>query len=166
MKRIMTLVIGALLALSLAAPMALAQEEGRGGAPQEHPYVGISPIVVDAGTFGNCAFPISADFSGNTKDLQLPGGRFISTSPHLTVTLTNLDNDNKETFSITGAFHQTTMENGDVRTVSTGRSLLGDPEAGLVIVSGNFSYVFDTQGNLVQPLSGEGQMIDVCAQLA
>lgn len=159
MKRIITLLIGALLALTLAAPMALAKE----GAPQDIE----GSIDLPAGAiYGNCDFPIRYEFSGKAKTIALPGDRFIFTSPGLTATLTNLDNGNQETYSITGAFHQTTLENGDVRTVSTGRSLLGDPEAGLVVVSGNFSYVFDAQGNLVQPLAGEGQLIDVCAQLA
>jgi hypothetical protein len=62
--------------------------------------------------------------------------------------------------------HQTTLENGDVVTVSTGRSILGDPEAGFVVAIGNFSFVFDKKGNLVQPLEGEGQLIDVCEALA
>jgi hypothetical protein len=53
----------------------------------------------------------------------LPDGRFIFTSPGLTATLTNLDpngNQETETLSITGALHQTTLENGDVVTVATG----------------------------------------------
>ncbi len=81
-------------------------------------------------------------------------------------TLTNLDNpENQETLNITGAFHQTTLENGDVVTVATGRNLLGDPEAGFVLAIGDFSFVFDKEGNLIQPLSGEGQLIDICALL-
>jgi len=44
--------------------------------------------------------------------------------------------------------------------------LLFDPVAGTVIASGNFSYVFNSDGTLAQPLEGEGQLIDVCALLA
>ena len=100
-------------------------------------------------------------YSGKAKTLQLPGGRFIFTSPGLTATLTNVESGEQETVVITGAFHQTTLENGDVVTEATGRNLLGDPEAGFVIAVGNFSYVFDAEDNLVQPLQGEGQLIDV-----
>jgi hypothetical protein len=53
-----------------------------------------------------------------------------------------------------------------VETVATGRNLLGDPDAGLVIAIGDFSFVFDAKGNLIQPLTGEGQLIDVCEALA
>ena len=65
-----------------------------------------------------------------------------------------------------GAFHQTTLENGDVVSEVTGRNRLGDPEAGFVIAIGNFSYVFNEKGKLVQPLTGEGQLIDVCGLLS
>ena len=51
-------------------------------------------------------------------------------------------------------------------TEVTGRNLLGDPEAGFVIAIGNFSYVFNEKGKLVQPLTGEGQLIDVCGFLS
>jgi hypothetical protein len=121
---------------------------------------------LDSGAvFGKCDEPISLVYSGKAKTLQLPGERFIFTSPGLTATLTNVESGEQETVVITGAFHQTTLENGDVVTVATGRNLLGDPEAGFVIAVGNFSYVFDAQGNLIQPLEGEGQLIDVCELL-
>jgi hypothetical protein len=103
--------------------------------------------------------------SGKEQVPDLPGDRFIFTSPGLTATLTNLETGNQETLSITGAFHQTTLENGDVQTVATGRNLLGDPEAGFVLAIGDFSFVFDKKGKLVQPLSGEGQLIDICELL-
>ena len=63
---------------------------------------------------------------------------------------------------VTGAFHQSTLENGDVVTVVTGRNLLGDPEAGMVLAIGTFSFVFDAGGNLIQPLAGQGKLVDVC----
>ena len=50
-------------------------------------------------------------------------------------------------------------------TESTGRSLLFDPQAGFVLAIGNFSYVFDAGGNLIQPLEGLGQLIDACAMI-
>lgn len=161
MKRIIAIVIGTLLALVVAVPMVLAQSQG--GAPQDvEGSIDLEPGAV----FGNCEFPVRYEFSGKAKTIELPGDRFIFTSPGLTATLTNLDNGNQETVTITGAFHQTTLENGDVRTVATGRNLLGDPEAGFVVAVGRFSYVFDAQGNFVQPLTGQGQLIDVCELLA
>jgi hypothetical protein len=58
--------------------------------------------------------------------------------------------------------HQSTQSNGDVVTLATGRNLLGDPVAGFVLSIGNFSFVFDASGNLIQPLMGQGQLINVC----
>ncbi len=162
MKRIVLLMVGILLALVVAAPMVSAQSQG--GKPQD---VDEEPIDLDSGAvFGNCDFPVRLEYSGKAKTLQLPGERFILTSPKLTATLTNLDTGEQERVVITGAFHQTTLDNGDVVTKATGRNLLGDPEAGFVVAVGNFSYVFDENGNLVQPLTGEGQLIDVCELLS
>jgi hypothetical protein len=158
-KRIVVAAISALLALIVAVPIA-------GAARQEPPFPVKQHFVLEAGdVFGRCAFPIEFEMSGKGQTLALPGGRFIFTSPELTATLTNLQNGNQETFTITGAFHQTTLENGDVVTVATGRNILGDPEAGFVLAIGNFSYVFDKEDNLVQPLEGEGQLIDICGLL-
>ncbi len=159
MKRIVVAAVSVILALIVAVPIA-------GAARQEPPFPVEQNFVLEPGAvFGNCDFPIQFELSGKGQTLALPGDRFIFTSPGLTATLTNLDNGNQETFNITGAFHQSTLENGDVVTVSTGRSILGDPEAGFVVAIGNFSYVFDKKGKLVQPLSGEGQLIDVCEAL-
>jgi hypothetical protein len=47
-------------------------------------------------------------------------------------------------------------------TVVTGRNLLGDPEAGFVLAIGNFSFVFDAGGNLIQPLAGKGTLTNIC----
>jgi hypothetical protein len=41
-----------------------------------------------------------------------------------------------------------------------------DPEAGFVVAVGNYSFTFDAEGNLTEPLSGKGQLIDVCQALA
>jgi hypothetical protein len=143
-KRIVLMVVGILLALVVAAPMVSAQSPN-GGKPQN---VDEEPIDLDPGAvFGNCDFPVRLEYSGKAKTLQLPGERFIFTAPDLTATLTNLDTGERETVVITGAFHQTTLENGDVVTEATGRNLLGDPEAGFVVAVGNFSYVFDAKGN-------------------
>ena len=159
MKRIAVAAISAILALIVAVPIA-------GAARQEPPFPVEQDFVLEPGAvFGNCDFPIRFELSGKGQTLALPGNRFIFTSPDLNVTLTNLDTGTQETFNITGALHQSTLENGDVVTVSTGRSIFGDPEAGFVVGIGNFSFVFDKKGKLVQPLSGEGQLIDVCEAL-
>jgi hypothetical protein len=113
--------------------------------------------------FGECAFPVRLEQSGKAKSITLPGGRSIVTSPGLHVRLTNLNAPAKSvTLNITGTFHESTDSNGDMVTVVTGRSLLGDPDAGFVLAIGSFSFKFDAAGNLVQPLAGTGQLIKVC----
>jgi hypothetical protein len=115
---------------------------------------------------GFCEFDILYEAGGKQKGIELPGGRTITIFPGFSATLTNLDNGNQETLGITGAFHQSTLANGDVEVVFTGRNLLGDPDAGLVLAIGRFSIVFDAEGNLIQSLQGTGQLIDICELLA
>jgi len=122
-------------------------------------------VTIPAGEL--CTFGVEIAATGKAKTLDLPGDRFIFTSPGLFATLTNLSDPSKKVqLNITGAFHQTTEPNGNVVTVSTGRSLLGDPQAGFVLAIGRFSFVFDAGGNLIQPLQGKGQLQDVCAMIA
>jgi hypothetical protein len=162
MKRIVLMMVGILSALILAMSMALAQES-QGGAPEDIE----GTIVVNPGDYpGSCEFPFSLELSGKGKTIDLPDGRLILTSPGLDVTVTNLENQKQATFNITGSVHQSTLENGDVVTVMTGRNFAIDPEAGTTVVIGRFSFVFDAAGNLVQPQTGQGQRIDVCELLS
>ena len=122
-----------------------------------------TPFEIPAGVFCEFAFRVEPD--GKAKAIELPGERMIFLSPGLTWTITNLDNLNQETFRIPGAFHVDTLENGAVETVATGRNILGDPVAGLVLAMGRFSFVFDAGGNLIQPLQGTGRLLDICELL-
>jgi len=121
-------------------------------------------------TVTNCGFPIEVVLSGKGKMITLPGGRTILTSPGLTATLTNLGNNNRRTIVITGSFHHRILKNGNIEIVASGRNVLLDPQVpglpGLVLAVGHYTWVLDGQGNLVQPLEGTGQMIDLCALLA
>jgi hypothetical protein len=133
-------------------------------------------VDVAANTFKNCPFAIRVTVKGKGAVLNLPGNRLIITAPYQNVTIGNSDTDNpatpeydptsQVTLNITGASHQITTPNGDVVTTATGRNLLGDPEAGLVLAIGEFSYAFDAGGTLIQPLQGKGQLQDVCAMVA
>jgi hypothetical protein len=156
--------ISVILALTMAAPTVLAQ--GNGGAPEDASGT-IPPDDVAKYFPGHCSFPIQLELSGKGKLITLPDDRRILTSPGLDVTVTNMDNGEQATFNITGTLHETTnLETGEVTTVVTGRNLLFDPEAGVVLTIGNFTYVFDAEGDLIQAFEGEGQVIDVCALLA
>jgi hypothetical protein len=44
--------------------------------------------------------------------------------------------------------------------------VLTDPvTAGLVLVIGKFSFVTDAEGNIIQPIEGQGQIIDICQMI-
>jgi hypothetical protein len=124
-------------------------------------------IVFPAGSvFGECAFDVQGTLTGKTKTITLPGDRLIITSPGAHITLTNLSDPSKTvTLNITGSFHQSTTQAGDMLTVVTGRNLLGDPDAGFVLAIGNFSFAFHGSV-LVQPLIGNGQLIHVCTLIS
>ncbi len=162
MKRAIVLALSVILALTIAAPTVLAQ--GNGGAPED--VSGTIPPEIVAQFPGHCSFPMQLELSGKGKEITLPDDRRILTSPGLHVTVTNTVNGEQATFNITGTFHETTNpQNGEVTTRITGRNLLFDPEAGVVLTIGPFTYVFDAEGNLIQPFEGKGQVIDVCALL-
>src|SRR5262245_22095712 len=154
--RLFALLAATLLALIVAAPDTLV------AASNPPTPVGETPFTVA----GLCAFPVQLELHGKSKTITLPAGRSIITSPGLDVTLTNVENTVKHTtLNITGASHTSVLANADVQTVVTGRNLLFDPVAGFVLSQGRFSFVFDASGNLIQPLSGTGQLTDVCALL-
>lgn len=120
--------------------------------PQQGPPADASTVItIDPG--GACTFGVELSLTGKGKTINLPGDRVVITSPGLFATVTNLADPTKQvTLNITGVFHQTTEQDGNVVTVVTGRNLLLDPEAGFVLAIGNFSFVFDVGGNLIQPL--------------
>ena len=115
---------------------------------------------------GECAFPIRVSVSGKGSTITLPGNRFIVTAPRQNAVVTNLYTPaNTVTLNIPGATHQSTDQDGNFVTVVTGRNLMGDPVAGLVLAIGTFSFIFDSSGILVQPLTGKGQLISVCEMI-
>jgi hypothetical protein len=68
--------------------------------------------------------------------------------------------------NITGAAHVSPTPDGGSLYVVTGRNLLTDPLAGVVLAIGNFSFAFDADGNLTQPLKMQGgTLTDICATL-
>jgi hypothetical protein len=170
-RRSIMIVLIALLALALAAPLALAQSNGGAPEPNDDPGGVLPPLDDPNHIAASCTFPVRYESSGFTKEIDLPERpgeveRTITIFPATSYTLTNVDTEKQVTLNATGAQHQTTLANGDVVTVVTGLNLQGDPEAGFVLAKGNFSYVFNEEGTLKQPLAGEGQLIDVCELLS
>jgi hypothetical protein len=179
MKRAIVLALSVILALVVAAPTVLAQEEGSpNGVPPEDvsgttfdlpPKDPTAPPTSTA-SFG-CDFPLRFELTGKAKRIELPDG-FILTSPGLDVTVTNLDTpENQATFNITGSSHGTPRpdDSGIVDYVITGRNLALDP-AGVFLNKGRFTFTLDESDPnniiIVEPQEGKGQAIDVCALLS
>jgi hypothetical protein len=116
---------------------------------------------------GVCDFAVDAEVSGKTKFIELPGGRFIATSPGARITLTNEEEPTHHvTYVITGALHGKDLESGDLLLVVTGRNLLFDPSYGMLLTIGHFSQVVDLEAETATPPEGKGRVIDVCQRLA
>jgi hypothetical protein len=113
--------------------------------------------VFPGAEFGSCTFPINVSSQGKGKTIVLPKGNLIFTSPGLDAVVTNLTDPTKQvTLNITGSFHVSTTPDGGSLFVVTGRNLLTDPFAGVVLAVGNFSFAFDANGKLTQPLKMQG----------
>jgi hypothetical protein len=163
-ERIVLLVVGILSALVVAAPMVYARSDN-GVAPGDASAT-YGPEVL-AKYPGHCDFPMQLEISGKTKTIHQVNGGVIITSPGAFATITNLANGKHATFNITGSAHKSALENGNVKTVMTGRNFAIDPVAGTVITIGRFSFVNDPNDTTnVVPVSGKGRMIDVCALLS
>jgi hypothetical protein len=169
-KRAIVLALSVILALTMAAPTVLARSDNGTAPVDASGTIIVDPADPNPPLPGHCSFPIQLDLSGRGTVITQPDGSAIITSPGLFVTVTNLDSpENQVTLNVTGTFHQTTAANGDVTYKITGRNLLSDPDAGYVLLSGNFSFVFDENGNLIQSFEdtdGNGQVIDVCELLS
>jgi hypothetical protein len=169
-RRTIMIALIAILALVVAAPLAFAQTKG--GAPEPIDDTPFELPAMEEPIGAACTFPVLLEPSGRMKEIDVPerpgeAKRTITIFPGESYTLTNLNEpENTVTLITTGAQHQTTLNNGDVVTVVTGLNLLGDPEAGFVLAKGNFSFVFDKDGKLIQPLEGQGQLTDVCELLS
>lgn len=150
------LVLTLLVAGFLGAQIAFA-----GGSPPTDASFSVD-LPADFFAPGACAFPIRVSVTGNAASIVLPGNRLIVTAPGQDAVITNLSDGSNVTLNITGVFHVSTDQNGDTVTVVTGRNLLGDPVAGFVLAIGDFSFIFDSAGNLIQPLTGTGTLTDVC----
>jgi hypothetical protein len=134
-----------------------------GGRPIDATYT----FDIEEGLF--CDFAIRVEGAEKQKTISLPGDRTLLIFPGAVTTYTNLSNGTQETFRIPGSFHITTLENGDVEVVFTGRNIIGQPlpfePRFLVLAIGTFTFVTNSQGDIVQQLQGSGQLIDICELL-
>jgi hypothetical protein len=129
------------------------------------------PEPVDVTTeLPGCDFPVGAEVSGKSKEMVLPSGQTLITSPNLRITLTNHDEPtNQVTYVITGSFLTTERTDGNLDVEARGSNLIFGEGVGIFLAIGRFTFVgFEEEGPIVAitPPTGEGSLTDVCAVLA
>jgi hypothetical protein len=114
-----------------------------------------------------CDFPVTAFVTGKSKTITLPSGGLIVTAPKQTATVRNDRTGETADFVVTGVFFITTDKADNVTFKVRGRNLLTRSN-GIFLTSGNFSFSFDANGNVIAEfdLGGPGNIIDVCQALS
>ena len=138
-----------------AAEPSRAQGQGRGGPP------GVVNLTF---TFpGICGFDVQLTATGRSSVINLPSGGLILTGPDVYGTLTNLSDPTKSvTLNLTGSVHVSFDQNGDTIVMNTGRNQVEDPSFGLLLLVGDFTFVYDSNGNLISGPTGNGQITNIC----
>jgi hypothetical protein len=149
------------LAVALALAVVVVLPRASSAAPPE-------PVDVTVEIPG-CEFPVLAEVSGKSKEIDLPSGKTLFTSPGLRITLTNLEElENQVTYVITGSFLATEQADGNFFVVARGRNLIFGPDVGMFLTIGRFTFVGSNADGVfvaLTPPTGEGRLIDVCALL-
>ena len=115
----------------------------------------------------SCGFNLLVHLSGKVKEIARPGGAFKVSFPGFSTQVTNPATGKQVSIGSTGSFHITGLANGNTEIVYTGRNTYDDPVEGrFLLLIGQFSEVFDSAFDVVQPLHGNGQIVDVCALLS
>jgi hypothetical protein len=155
---------------SPVAPIGTALAARNGGAPQP---VDVTPYT-DPGLSAICGFPVQVAIEGKSKQLVLPGDRIRVIGASGSLTLTNLTSGRTERLVGGGTFQRTTLPNGNFEDVFTGHNAIAFDNSfvhpfanSFILVIGRFSLVVDpATGAIVEPLHGNGQIIDLCDLLA
>ena len=175
MNRIVVLAVSVVLVLVVAAPTAFARTQSPPYPIDETPLILPAKGDPDAYEYLSCEFPVSLVRSGIEKDVQLPSvtGSFTIIQAGHESTLTNLDTGKQVTLKDTGTLVMGAVkgEPSLIRETLTGTNLVGSEETGFALITGHFTQI--ETGNedgtgwiIIQPLSGEGQITDVCALLS
>jgi len=152
------LVLVACLILTALGPPAAElsrADGGRGGPPVPVNYTFVAS--------GECAFDVQITVTRRQAVINLPNGGLIINAPTAHGTFTNLSDPTKSvTLNITGVFHITFDQNGDTIYMVTGRNGFVDPTVGLLLLIGDFTFVYDSNGNLISGPTGSGQITSIC----
>jgi len=149
------LVLATCLILAALAPPA-AELSRAGGSP---------PVPVNQTFTTNAcgSFDVQVTLTGKAGTIVLPNGGLIFTAPDQYVTFTNLSDPTKSvTLNATGSAHFSFDANGNQIFMLPGRTVTVAPSTGILLSVGNFTEVFDSNGNFIQGPTGSGQITQVC----
>jgi hypothetical protein len=151
------------LAVALALAVVVVLPKASSAAPPE-------PYDVTFEATGFCDFPVLVETTGKSKTIALPDGSFLTTAPGQRVTLTNLEEPDKQaSFVITGTVRQTELENGSTLVVARGRNNIGILGEGIFITIGRVEFIVTPIAGSdfvdINILENQGRLIDVCPLL-
>lgn len=139
---------------------------------QSGPPIPVDPTpIIDPLLEAICGFPVAVANDGKVKNIFLRDGRLLATSPGLHVILTNLDNGRSARVNATGpvTFEFDDQPDGELLITWNGRSVWAFGEGQgfqFVVLIGHFTMRLGPNGEVVQPLQGNGQIQDACALIA
>jgi hypothetical protein len=162
MRSIATLAISLIVGLSLATPPA------RVGAQQSTPIDSTVPIDT------LCLFPADLHVTGQQSILLLPQDARIITYTR-TATVTHRTSEVSATVNASGSERESTLTNGNIQTVFSGRNLFAISAEdlakwggsvsvpGLYLISGQVTKIFDyATGTDVYDPPADAQLINLC----
>ncbi len=147
-----------LILAGLGLPTAeLARAGGHGSPPQPISTTLLIPATV-------CGFEVQETITGKLGVISLPDGGLLVTSPATTAVFTNLSDPTKSVTinGFTGPAKVSFDQNGNTIIKGLGRGATFLPSFGIALLIGEWNFVLDPNGNILQGPTGNGQIINVC----
>lgn len=163
-RRMLVLVVGAALALAVAA-VAWPKHASAQLPPPPQPVDNTFTVE------GACEFSVLVEESGMVMDIPLPGGNVLRIFPGAGSTLTNLEEPSNQVTLRGGGKGRVTpplVEGGDLLVTVTGHNVLVVPGEGIFEVrKATFTLAppYDV-GSELTILESQGKVVDLCALLA
>jgi hypothetical protein len=154
-----------LVLLALCALASMVMAAGASAAP--NPNSGRVPVEIpsDQTVTGVCPFPVAIHVDINKEFSKEHQNGVTIITGRLVVTITNTETGQSVTYNISGPVHITSQD-GLETDVFLGRSLLFNPDIGMLVTSGRAVTTFDPATGEFTLVSFQGHAEDVCATLA
>jgi hypothetical protein len=139
----------------------------RGASADPNPNSGRVPLEIppDQTVTGVCQFPVGIHVDINKEFSKEHKNGVTIITGRLVVTLTNTETGQSVTYNISGPVHITSQD-GLETDVFLGRSLLFNPDIGMLVTSGRAVTSFDPDTGVFTLVSYRGHAEDLCAALA